>query len=126
MSTLPPVVAQLTGKEDHGPNCWNATILFFNRERKPEYTCDREMSEWLDRNTRVDEFNLCRVGTILVMGSDEYNLLHTAVFIAPGLLWHKRGCGGPWEIVTEKQIFKIYPETTKWHYRVIKDDSRSK
>lgn len=122
LSTLPRVVAELTGNRENGPNCWNATILFFDKQSKRKYISDWEMEEWLYKNTNIDEYRLCRKGTILVMSSAEYDLLHTAVFIGPGILWHKRGCEGPWEIVTEKQIFKIYPETTKWHYRTIKEN----
>lgn len=135
MSALPSNVSKLTGNKEHGPNCWNATMLYFHTDEIVRYVPPNEMNEWLSKNTTDDYFKTCAPGTILALYCQDYicededrpinsndeGLVHTAVWVAPGLLWHKYGCGGPWEFITEKQLRKAYPEADRWEYRIIKD-----
>lgn len=125
VSVLPSNVGRLTGNKEYGPNCWNATMLYFHTDEIIRYVADPEMVEWLDKHTIEDYFKRCAPGSILVMYNDnstetQKGLWHTAVWVAPGILWHKFGCGGPWEFVTEKQIRRCYPEITRIEHRLFK------
>lgn len=116
---LPSNVMELIGTKQQGPNCWNATMLFFDPNRSIRYVTPEEMTEWLEHNTYRDEYKFCAVGSIIVLYQDN-TLIHTAIFVAPGILFHKRGCAGHWEFVTEKQLRSIYSETTRYDYRLYK------
>lgn len=119
-SNVPPHVMKLNDRQKSGPNCWNATMIFFNPSEKVRYVPPGEMVDWIHDNTYEDEMRLCSPGHIFAMSNDEQGLLHTAVWVAPGVLFHKRGIAGHWEFVTEKQIREIYFEATKFYYRIPK------
>ncbi len=126
MSTLPSNVRVLTGNVQQGPNCWNATMLYFHTDEIIRWVGPEEMVEWLEKHTVDDYFKRCAPGSILVLYADPERaqcasgLFHTAVWVQPGLLWHKRGCGGHWEFITEKELRKVYPETTRYEHRMFK------
>lgn len=125
-SVLPSNISKLTGHIEEGPNCWNATILYFNPKEKVRFISPEEMIEWLNNNTVQDEMKLCRPGTILALYNDDCEhtvdgLIHTAVYVAPGVLWHKRGMGGRWEFITEKELRQIYFETQYFEYLLFKN-----
>lgn len=125
-SVLPNNVSKLTGNHKEGPNCWNATMLFFNPKEEIRFVPPTEMIEWLEENTVKDDMKLCKPGTIIVLYNEDCQhtvdgLIHTAVYVAPGVLWHKRGMGGPWELVTEKELRAIYFETQRFEYRLFKE-----
>ena len=126
MSALPSNVSKLTGNQEQGPNCWNATMLYFHTDEIIRFVAPDEMDEWLIKHTNEDYFKRCTPGSILVLYADperamcDSGLFHTAVWVQPSLLWHKRGCGGPWEFITEKELRKVYPETTRYEYRLFK------
>ena len=118
ISRLNTNVIALTGKQEYPANCWNATQVFFGHN-EVKHTPAVEMEEWLKTNTIPDEMQRCTPGTILVFrrGSE---LWHTAVYVAPGILWHKRGVSGMWEFVTPKQAREIYFEADNFEYRLLK------
>lgn len=117
---LPEVVLKLNGGIQRGPNCWNATILYFDPNATVKYVPPQEMNEWLQANTTPDQFKFQATGSILALYTEDV-LIHTAVYVAPGILWHKRGCGGPWEFVTEKQLRQIYFEADRFDYLITKE-----
>ena len=119
---IPEYVANLNGKIAHGPNCWNATIMFFEPNESVRYVEQKDMIKWLEANTSWDRYKRCEPRTILALFSKEEGLIHTAVYVAPGILWHKRGCGGAYEFVTEKQLRKIYFEATSFEYLLYSDN----
>lgn len=118
MQGMPSNVVKLTGNKVQGPNCWNATILFFNPEAEVGYTSPEQMVEWLNNNTTEDQYKFCAVGSILALYNEADELIHTAVYVSPGILWHKRGIGGHWEFVTERQLKAIYFEAKRREHRV--------
>lgn len=124
MSVLPSNVGKLTGNREQGPNCWNATLLYFYTDEIVRYVPPEEMIIWLQLSTTEDQYKLCAPGSVLVLYNDKDDrangLWHTAVWVAPGILWHKYGCGGPWEFVTEKDLRSYYPEVTRWEHRIFK------
>jgi len=61
------------------------------------------MERWLKDNTVLDELQLCTPGTIWVLRQGK-GLIHTAVFVGPGVLWHKRGCSGHWNLYLSKSV----------------------
>lgn len=117
---IPETLIKLNGKREEGPNCWNATIMFFDPDQKPQFTSCNEMIEWLNIFTTIDSMKFQAVGSILAMYQDGL-LIHTAVYVGPGILFHKRGMGGHWEFVTERQIRKIYYEANQFEYRLFKE-----
>ncbi len=121
VSKLNDNVIKLTGKTQYRPNCWNATQLFFGFE-EIRYTSDTEMEKWLADNTVVDEMKLCTPGTIVVFRNGHI-LVHTTVYVAPGLMWHKRGINGSWEFVTSEQAREIYNEADNFEYRLFRSAS---
>lgn len=126
-STLPSNVGKLTGNKAFGPNCWNATMLYFHTDEITRYVEPEEMTQWLEKHTTEDQYKRCAPGSILVLHlnvDDDRTvnrLWHTAVWVAPGILWHKFGCSGPWEFITEKRLRLMYPEATDWKYRIFKE-----
>lgn len=120
---LPTNIMELTGTKVNGPNCYNATMLFFEPNRHVRYIAPEEMVHWIESHTQPDPYKMCAVGSIIALYEDEL-LIHTAVFVAPGVLWHKRGCGGHWEFVTEKQLRRIYFETTRYEYRLFSETTK--
>lgn len=119
-SNVPKHIMPLIDTAKHGPNCWNATIFWFEPNHPIEYVPPEVMVKWIDTFTKEDELKLCRPGDILAMSNKEEGLLHTAVWVAPGVLFHKRGIANEWTFVTEKQIREIYFEATIFNYRTIK------
>lgn len=115
---LPSAVLRLTGKVDHPANCWNATQIFFKDEQH-KFTSAEDMEVWLSNNTKPDDMNMCAPNSIIVMRQGEL-LIHTAVYVAPGWLWHKRGCSGHWEFVTPQQLRMIYFEADRFENRLLK------
>lgn len=122
VSRLNSNVIALTGKHEYPANCWNATKLFFGHGNV-EFTSPLDMEEWLKTNTAPNETKSYTFGTILVFRRDE-ELLHTAVYVAPNLLWHKRGIRGHWEFITLKQAKEIYFEANNFEHRLIKFGGR--
>ncbi len=118
ISKLNSNVITLTGKQQYPANCWNATQVFFG-SKEIRHTTAEEMEEWLKANTITDNMQLCSPGTILVFRTGSA-LIHTAVYVAPGILWHKRGVSGMWEFVTPKQAREIYFEADNFEYRLLK------
>ena len=122
---VPSNVMKLTGNKEIGPNCWNATIMFFDEQEPVRYTPPEVMVEWLTKNTAEDNYKFQAVGSILVLFNEEQEeangLIHTAVYVAPSILFHKRGTGGHWEFITEKQLRQIYFETTRSEYRLFSE-----
>lgn len=117
-SKLNTNVIALTGKAQYPANCWNATQVFFG-SKEIRHTTAEEMEIWLKANTIADDMQLCMPGTILVFRTGS-TLIHTAVYVAPGILWHKRGVSGAWEFVTPKQAREIYFEADNFEYRLLK------
>lgn len=111
-------VISLTGKQEFPANCWNATQVFFG-SNDVRHTTAEEMEHWLAANTIHDPMKSCSYGTILVFRQGNL-LIHTAVYVAPGILWHKRGVSGAWEFVTPKQAREIYFEADNFEYRLLK------
>ena len=111
-------VIALTGKQQYPANCWNATQVFFGHN-EVKHTTALEMEKWLMDYTCTDPMNMCGVGTIMVFRRGT-ELIHTAVYVAPGLLWHKRGVSGHWEFVTPKQAREIYFEADNFECRLLK------
>lgn len=122
-SNVPKHIMPLINTKKAGPNCWNATILFFKPSEEIRYVSPEEMIDWIHANTSDDEYKLCRPGDIFAMSNEDSGLLHTAVWVAPGILFHKRGIANEWEFVTEKQIRTIYHEATIFHYRILKSET---
>ena len=120
MQGMPSNVVKLTGNREEGPNCWNATILFFNNAAEVGYTSPEQMVEWLSTKTVEDVHKLCKIGSILALYDEDDELIHTAVYVSPGILWHKRGVSGRWEFVTERQLKVIYFEATRKEHRILK------
>ena len=118
ISGLPPVILQLNDTTEYGPNCWNATIKYFDPNEPTQFVSCGDMALWLDRNTEEDIYKLQATGSILAL-YDENSLIHTAVYVSPGILWHKRGCSGPYEFITEKQLRLVYPEAIHYDYRIV-------
>jgi hypothetical protein len=114
---LPSFIKKVNTTYANGPNCWNATIKFFHDDVELQYISEDIMKGWLNTYTIKDKYKLCKPNTIMAMykGSE---LLHTAVYVAPGLLWHKYGYAGYWEFITEKELIRAYPEHTKLEYRL--------
>lgn len=118
ISRLNRNVIELTGKKEYPANCWNATQVFFGHS-KVKHTTAEEMEVWLKVNTTLDDMQMCSPGTILVFRKGK-ELWHTAVYVAPGLLWHKRGTCGHWEFVSLKVARQVYFEADNFEYRLIK------
>lgn len=116
-TNLPSIVNQLTGQCSSPANCWNATMLYHGFQ-EVRYTPPEEIAEWMHYNTVRDEFKLCTPGTIMVFtrGSE---LIHTAVFVAPNKLWHKRGVHGMWEFVSLEDVRMIYSGCSH-EFRILK------
>ena len=97
---IPENVLKLNGNKEIGPNCWNATIMFFDDKEPVRYTPPEVMVDWLSKNTVEDQYKFQAVGSILVLFNDDIEeaggLIHTGVYVAPGILFHKRGTGGHW------------------------------
>ena len=125
---IPENVLKLNGNKEIGPNCWNATIMFFDSLEPIRYTPPEVMADWLQKNTVEDQYKFQAVGSILVLFNDDIEeaggLIHTAVYVAPSILFHKRGTGGHWEFVTEKQLRRIYFETTRSEYRLFSETTK--
>lgn len=116
---LPKFVYELNElRNPFGPNCWNATIKYFHNNHPVEFTSQEVMIMWLMNNTYEDQYKLQATGSILALYTHE--LIHTAVYVCPGILWHKRGCSGPYEFITEKELRRIYSEATSFEYRIAK------
>ena len=92
-SNVPSHIMDLDGMKEEGPNCWNATIMFFDDSEEVRFVSEEEMKQWLNENTEKDTHKICAPGTILAMYNDS-GLIHTAVYVGKGTLFHKRGCGG--------------------------------
>jgi hypothetical protein len=121
---LPSNVAGLVdGKvniEKWGPNCWNATILFFNPKEEVKFVEQSDMVNWLATNTEEDPMKRCAPGSIVAFYNEDMGLIHTAIYVGIGTLYHKRGVGGDWEVITERRIRQIYFETDRYEYRIFK------
>ena len=111
-SLIPSNIAPLIGSIVHDPNCWNATIMYFDPKEPVRFTGQSDMEHWLNKNTVESLYQRCVPRTILALYNEDLGLIHTAVYIGDGVLFHKRGCGGHWEIITEKMLRAIYNETT--------------
>lgn len=117
--SIPKLIHNLTGNYVSGPNCWNATILYFDQEFPIRYVSALEMETWIEQNTYEDPFKLCSPGDIFEMRlSHNKELFHTAVWVGPGILFHKRGYTGLWEYCTEQYIRDVYSEAQ--HIRYLK------
>jgi hypothetical protein len=82
-----------------GPNCWNTTIKWFNNKRPLQYTSPEIIERWL----RTSTVFTTKLGfeTIIVYYDEDHNIIHTAIHIGAGLVFHKRGYSlfEPWEVV---------------------------
>lgn len=123
-SNVPQHIMPLIDKKKSGPNCWNATILFFKPSEEIRYVSPQEMVDWINEHTYEDEMKLCRPGHIIALSNEEQGLLHTAVWVAPGILFHKRGIANEWEFTTEKKMREVYFEATIFHYRILKSETK--
>jgi hypothetical protein len=113
----------LIGQNKRGPNCWNATILYFDPTEEVVYVSDFIMERWLKLNTWRIEQDAIQSGDILVLRSmsrdiNRFSLIHTAVLIDKDTMsfFHKGGVNEGWEIVTMEQLTGIYTQTMfHWH-----------
>ncbi len=128
---VPARLAELVRRKDSkaGPNCFSATIAFFDESHDLVFVSPNDMDKWLAENTDEDAYNRCAHGTIVTLYSVACDddpayaeLIHTAVFVAPGVVFHKRGFGGRYEIVSDRDLHKMYPSDIQ-HYRIFKRDS---
>lgn len=118
VSSLPDIVSTLTGKKQHPANCWNATMAYFGAT-DIKYSPPEEMEKWLKENTYIDAYKRCTKNTIMVF-RHQGDLIHTAVFVAPNKLWHKRGVHGKWEFISLRDICGVYFGCTH-EYRLLKE-----
>jgi hypothetical protein len=118
--TLPQHIRKLVGKNEHGPNCFNAAIMYHDPKEPVGYTDEIAMSGWIARNTwRVDHEEKM-VGDLMIMW-DGHQLMHVAIFLGvkDGAMqfFHKPGCGYGWKIDSLDEIRNIYDDyTTSVHW----------
>jgi hypothetical protein len=92
---------------DDKANCWNATLLYYGVESEIKYTPPGEIELFLHHKcTYVSE---PKCNDMFIIRSNDGELVHTAVLVSPGLFWHKKGIGGKWEFISEKDIKIVYP-----------------
>ena len=125
MFRLPRCVRTFTGRRENGPNCWNATLMFFGSAGK-RFTSAVEMDEWLNIYTEYVHPGRERLGDIMVIrysGSGPYGnstLKHTAVLVGDDVYWHKRGYFYEWGFITRKDVEEMYPGRVT-HRRIKKE-----
>jgi|GEM_PF-6298445 len=112
----PPVMREKTNTYCNysGPNCWNATLLWFFPQTATRYTSPAEMESTLNSEfhliSRDDQIRYGDVITIRqsIFGNDL--ILHTAVYLGNGLVWHKGGARAkyPYVFSTLKNMFRDY------------------
>lgn len=105
MLPLPDRLEGLIGKDTHGPNCWNATQMYFNDEVYPKFVTREAMNSWLKAHTL--EVERLQPGDILVF-RDGDELVHTAVALSTRTFFHKKGSGGLYEITSKIDIIREY------------------
>lgn len=121
LKDFPKICGKVNGTEPNGPNCWNATQLILGKKRKQQYVSPEEMIAWLKLNTKRVKVKKAETKMILVMWRKK-TLIHTAVYINDeGLMWHKAGYAGRYEIATEKEVKARYKPhgVTKFEIRVL-------
>lgn len=119
-SDVPEHIMNLIGTREEGPNCWNATILFHKPDEEIRYVSPEEMEQWLKENTREDRYKRCEPGDILAFYDGCKDLIHTAVWVAPGILFHKRGVANGWEFMTQRKMRELYFEAIYFKYFTMK------
>lgn len=112
----PPVMQEKTNTycAYAGPNCWNAALTWFFPKTTPEYTSPEVMESNLQVRFHVISTNdSIRYGDLIairqsIFGSDY--LLHTAIYLGNGLVWHKGGAHPeyPYVFSTLKNMFRDY------------------
>jgi hypothetical protein len=95
--------------ETHDFNCWAGTLMYFNELKTPRWIEQREMIQWMEANTK--RVTRKRKNDIIALfdGGNE-GLLHTAVYLGDGKVWHKKGANVA-EITTIEKMLKVYFET---------------
>lgn len=118
--TLPPIVRGLTGHNQRGANCWNATLLYHGVADKIEYTSDAEMEDFLHDKTINVSSEPAKIGDVIVLWDDNGELVHTAVYLGDWKVWHKVGMYNErgYEITSVDSALLIYRHdysTISWH-----------
>jgi hypothetical protein len=105
--------------EGFGPNCWNATMVFHQGTEVRHVKAD-EMEEWLLENTTVKGYMeevKPEPGDILIMRGTfdpdfQSDLVHTAVYLGHGMVFHKAGCVREPEVCTVEECLEEYDNYT--------------
>jgi len=107
----------LLGRKEYGPNCWNATINFFDATANVGYTEQHDMEKWLRLNTWSIQSEEKQENDILIL-RDKYDLVHSAVLIDRNnmLFFHKAGIAYEWTISTLEEITDIYGTHVSGYY----------
>lgn len=115
---VPPHVRGLLGTTQRGPNCWNATALYFGWEKEVKWTNAKDLLKFIDKHTV--EVEKCDDPDTIMLFFQRGQLIHSAIFIAPNMLFHKYGCAFDWNVIHVHDMKRIYYEATSFkYYKVI-------
>lgn len=111
---IPSPLRELLGTRRHGPNCWNATSVYFGWEKEVKYTDDSTLLAYIDKHTV--EVSKCDDKDTIMLFFKGRELIHSAVFVAPNMLFHKYGCAFDWNVIHVHDMKRIYFEATSYKY----------
>ena len=128
---LPEKLQVKIGKEQEGPNCWNATINYHNPKSPSRFISGKYMDKWLEENTKPIKSKEAKTGDILVFRAPNFqddpdftatgtDLVHTVVLLKNKKIFHKVGWGGAYSITTIKQAKKIYNYSSHFQWRRVR------
>ena len=104
---LPKQVKNLIGEYDHGPNCWNATMMWHEPSEPIGYTSHIDMEYWLSNLTcPISEADIRNGDIVIFRLFDE--LVHTAILVDNDTFFHKIGFSGPWVLQSREQLDIVY------------------
>lgn len=106
---IPAHIERIIGSNADGPNCWNATIHFFEPETPLRFIPGEKAEQWVQEN--LVEATREHINYILVYRCAKCDaLVHTAVNVGPDQFFHKIGCCyiRGYEIDPESEVNRHY------------------
>lgn len=106
---LPKKCIKLIGKNDVGPNCWNAVMYALGATNKLEFIDKYKMSVWMEENTEIID-TPPQPGDILRLNEYSGEIGHTALFLGDDKYFHKVGWNSSvgWEVVSLARVLEHY------------------
>lgn len=115
----PAVMRERTNSSaiDHGPNCWNAALSWYFPKTVQEYTPPETMESALKtRFKKLTPEAPLNYGDLIAFRRSHFGsdyLLHTAVYLGGGLVWHKGSSSKnqPYVFSTLRNLLQNYKDT---------------